>query len=52
MKKQANERTFQGIFIQVIDEIISENKDLNFSQITQEENIGIGKTQRFADGLK
>jgi len=25
MKKQANERTFQGIFIQVIDEIISEN---------------------------
>jgi len=51
MKKQANERTFQGILLNVISEIIVENKELNFAQVTQEENIGLGKTQRFADGL-
>ncbi len=51
MKKQANERTFQGILLTVISEIIIENTDLNFSQITQEENIGEGAQQRFADGL-
>ena len=27
MKKQANERTFQGILLNVISEIIEENKD-------------------------
>lgn len=51
MKKQANERTFQGIFLNVISDIISENEELKFAQITQEENIGVGKNQRFADGL-
>jgi len=51
MKKQANERTFQGILFKVISEIITENQELNFAQITQEENIGVGKIQRFADGL-
>jgi len=51
MKTQANERTFQGILLNTIAEIITENKELNFSQITQEENIGVGKQSRFADGL-
>lgn len=51
MKSQANERTFQGILLSTISEIISENKELNFSQITQEQNIGVGKQSRFADGL-
>ncbi len=51
MKKQANERTFQGILFNTISEIIQENPDFNFLKITQEENIGVGKVQRFADGL-
>jgi len=51
MKTQANERTFQGILLNTIAEIITENKELNFSQVTQEENIGVGKQSRFADGL-
>ncbi len=41
MKTQANQRTFQGILFNTISEIISENKELNFSQITQEQNIGL-----------
>ena len=50
-KKSANERTFQGILFQIVTKIITEEKDIHFEKITQEENIGIGNKQRFADGL-
>ncbi|MBI5218212.1 MAG: SAM-dependent DNA methyltransferase [Bacteroidia bacterium] len=50
-KKSANERTFQGELLRIISKIISEEKDIHFEKITQEENIGAGKKQRFADGL-
>lgn len=52
MKKLANERTFQGIFISVINSILEDNKDIKFGQIYQELNIGIGKgNNKFGDGL-
>ena len=52
MKKIANERTFQGIFISVINSILEDNKGIKFSQIFQELNVGIGKGHnKFSDGL-
>jgi len=50
-KKSANERTFQGILFQIVTNVISQEQALHFEKITQEENIGAGKQQRFADGL-
>jgi len=50
-KKSANERTFQGELFKIIERIITREKDIHFEKITQEENIGIGGKQRFADGL-
>ena len=50
-KKSANERTFQGELFRIIAKILLEEKEIYFEKITQEENIGTGSTQRFADGL-
>lgn len=47
----ANERTFQGELFQIISGILSSNKDIKFSKITQEENIGTKGKARFADGM-
>ncbi len=50
-KKSANERTFQGELFKIIERIITQEKEIHFEKITQEENIGVGPKQRFADGL-
>ena len=49
-KKSANERTFQGELFKIIDKIIVADDKIKFQNISQEENIGVGKS-RFADGL-
>ncbi len=46
----ANERVFQGILWNKINEILKEEKEISFSHILQEQNIGVGEA-RFADGL-
>jgi len=46
----ANERTFQGILGSLINQILSEDESLKFTQITQEENIGVSHA-RFSDLL-
>jgi len=50
VKKTANERTFQGELYRIINQILEKNKNIHFTKMTQEENIGIGNA-RFADGL-
>jgi type I restriction-modification system DNA methylase subunit len=49
MTPQANERTFQGILFNLINEIIREDKNILFTNITQEEQVG-KENSRFADG--
>ncbi len=48
---RSNERTFQGILLNAINNICKENSDFNFSRITQEEQVGIKGTSRFSDGI-
>lgn len=38
---KANERVFQGKLLSIINKFCSENREIGFSQITQEENVGI-----------
>lgn len=45
-----NERTFQGILLEVINSIIKSDSNIHFNRILQEENIGVGQS-RFPDGL-
>ncbi|MCU0444311.1 MAG: N-6 DNA methylase [Microscillaceae bacterium] len=47
---KANERTFQGVLLNAINQILTHHKDIKFTKILQEQNIGVGKS-RFADGL-
>ncbi|MFL5763896.1 MAG: class I SAM-dependent DNA methyltransferase [Bacteroidia bacterium] len=46
----ANERTFQGELYRIINDIISGDSEINFTKITQEENVGTKGKARFADG--
>ena len=46
----ANERTFQGILWNKINELLNEAKDISFSHILQEQNVGVDNA-RFSDGL-
>lgn len=50
-KKSANERTFQGELMRMINKIISDDTSLGFSKITQEENVGVKGKAKFADGI-
>ena len=45
-----NERTFQGILWNKINDLLKDEKEISFSHIHQEENIGV-EGSRFADGL-
>lgn len=47
---KSNERTFQGIIWNVINNILDKDETISFSRILQEQNIGVGES-RFADGL-
>lgn len=49
-KKSATERTFQGILISLINQILSANTNIGFLKITQEENVGVDNN-RFSDGI-
>ena len=49
-KKTATERTFQGILISLINQILTSNTEIGFQKITQEENVGVDNN-RFSDGL-
>jgi len=46
----ANERTFQGILWNKINELLKEEKEISFSHILQEQNVGV-EDARFSDGL-
>ncbi|OGU40362.1 MAG: hypothetical protein A2315_00385 [Ignavibacteria bacterium RIFOXYB2_FULL_35_12] len=46
----ANERTFQGILWNKVNELLKEEKEISFSHILQEQNIGV-EGARFSDGL-
>jgi len=46
----ANERTFQGELYRIINGILSSDDAIQFSKITQEENVGTKGKARFADG--
>jgi methylase of polypeptide subunit release factors len=46
----ANERTFQGELFRIINSILEKNNDIGFDKITQEENVGVKRAPRFADG--
>ena len=48
-RKRANERTFQGELFRIINKILEKSNGLQFSKITQEEQVGIINS-RFADG--
>lgn len=48
---RSNERTFQGILLNAINIICKENPDLNFSRVTQEEQVGVKGLSRFSDGI-
>lgn len=47
-KQIANERTFQGILLNIMSEIISETPSLGFKDLIQEPNEGVNEN-RFAD---
>jgi N-6 DNA Methylase len=47
----ANERTFQGILWNKVNELLKDEKEITFSHIHQESNIGVEGSARFADGL-
>lgn len=47
----ANERTFQGILWNKVNELLKDEKEIAFSHIHQEPNIGVEGSARFADGL-
>ncbi len=47
---KANERTFQGVFNDLINTILKEKPEIQFKKILQEQNIGVGES-RFADGM-
>jgi len=46
----ANERTFQGILWHKINELLNESREISFSHILQEQNVGV-ENARFSDGL-
>lgn len=46
----ANERTFQGIIWNVVNNILDVNTDISFSRILQEQNVGVVGS-KFSDGL-
>ena len=47
-----NERTFQGILWNKINELLKEEEEeISFSHIHQEPNVGVEGEARFADGL-
>lgn len=46
----SNERTFQGVLLNLINNIIPSNNRISFKKILQEQNIGVGNA-RFSDGL-
>jgi tRNA1(Val) A37 N6-methylase TrmN6 len=46
----ANERTFQGELYRILNGILSNDEEIEFSKITQEENVGTKGKSRFADG--
>jgi len=47
---KANERTFQGLLLTLIDGIIKSDPDLSFASIFQEQNIGVTES-RFSDSI-
>ncbi len=47
----SNERVFQGILWNKVNELLKEENDISFSHIVQEQNIGVQGSARFADGL-
>ncbi|HRQ54351.1 MAG: SAM-dependent DNA methyltransferase [Ignavibacteriaceae bacterium] len=47
---KSNERTFQGIIWNVVNNILEKDDSISFSRILQEQNIGVDES-RFADGL-
>lgn len=47
---KSNERTFQGILWNVINNILNNDDTISFSRVLQEQNIGVNEA-RFADGL-
>lgn len=49
-KKSATERTFQGILISLVNQILSTNSNIGFKNVTQEENVGVGEN-KFSDGI-
>jgi len=46
----SNERTFQGILWNKINELLKEEQGISFSHILQEQNVGV-EDPRFSDGL-
>ncbi len=46
----ANERTFQGIIWNVVNNILDDNTDISFFRILQEQNVGVVGS-KFSDGL-
>lgn len=45
-----NERTFQGILLNKINELLKDEQEISFSHILQEQNVGV-EGARFSDGL-
>ncbi|MCX6160463.1 MAG: N-6 DNA methylase [Ignavibacteriae bacterium] len=50
LEPKSNERTFQGVLVSLINQIIKGDSKYSFSQITQEQNIGVDSS-RFGDCL-
>ncbi len=50
VKKNANERVFQGELYRIINKILDKNSEISFDKITQEEQVGQKGHSRFADG--
>lgn len=51
LQKSANERTFQGELMRMINKIIADDTNIVFSKITQEQNVGKKGSAKFADGI-
>ena len=48
--EKSNERTFQGILWNKINDILKDERNISFSHILQEQNVGVDES-RFSDGL-
>ncbi|MCS7085608.1 MAG: hypothetical protein NZ534_05985, partial [Bacteroidia bacterium] len=49
--RKANERTFQGVLLSVVNRLFDENPQWGWEKMRIEENVGDPGKARFADGM-